>query len=157
MKRMKPISGLFEMKSKRIYDSIQNQYSPARTNRYAGEEIDIDKEKENKEKAARGCVSDDTPTADEVRVSPRAVILPGESYAFDGRNHSFWQPKAMVSRCESYALLSRGLASIAFACTQNTFCLYAKHLAPIGEISSPIGKIRHFHNGQFLCKGSDLF
>jgi len=57
--------GLFVVEGKRFHDSFRNEYSPARTNRYAGEEIDIDKEKENKEKAARGCVSADTPTADE--------------------------------------------------------------------------------------------
>ena len=54
--------GLFTIEGKRFHDSFRNQYSPARTNRNAGEEIEIDKEKENKEKAG-GRVSADTPPA----------------------------------------------------------------------------------------------
>ena len=56
--------GLFTIEGKRFHDSFRNQYSPARTNRNAGEEIDKDKEKENKEKAD-GRVSADTPPARE--------------------------------------------------------------------------------------------
>ena len=45
--------GLFKIEGKRFHESFMNQYSHARTNRYAREEIEIDKEKENKEKGTK--------------------------------------------------------------------------------------------------------
>ncbi|WP_196243507.1 Lin1244/Lin1753 domain-containing protein [Xylanibacter ruminicola] len=45
--------GLFKIEGKRFHESFMNQYSHARTNRYAREEIEIDIEKENKEKGTK--------------------------------------------------------------------------------------------------------
>ena len=45
--------GLFKIEGKRFHESFMNQYSHARTNRYAREEIEIDIEKEKKEKCVR--------------------------------------------------------------------------------------------------------
>ena len=52
---------LFVIEGKRFRDSFLNQYSPARKNRNAGEEIEIEKEKENKEKAGSVCPEDTRP------------------------------------------------------------------------------------------------
>ncbi len=71
--------GLFTIEGKRFHDSFRNQYSPARSNRNAGEEIEIDKEKENKEKAG-GRVSADTPPASATdHPSPPAEPMVGET------------------------------------------------------------------------------
>ena len=58
---------LFEVNGKRFriasrlrHDCVKNEYSPARNNRYAGEEIEIDIEKENKEKQSACVCLDDT-------------------------------------------------------------------------------------------------
>ena len=45
--------GLFKIEGKRFHESFMNQYSHARTNRYAREEIEIDIEKEKKEKGTK--------------------------------------------------------------------------------------------------------
>ena len=45
--------GLFVIEGKRFHESFMTQYSHARKNMYAGEDIEIDKEKENKEKCVR--------------------------------------------------------------------------------------------------------
>lgn len=45
--------GLFKIEGKRFHESFMNQYSHARTNRYAGEDVEIDIEKEKKEKCVR--------------------------------------------------------------------------------------------------------
>lgn len=45
--------GLFKIEGKRFHESFMNQYSHARTNRYAREDIEIDKEKEKKEKGTK--------------------------------------------------------------------------------------------------------
>ena len=50
---------LFMIEWKRFRDSFLNQYSPARRNRNAGEEIEI--EKENKEKVGSVCLEDTRP------------------------------------------------------------------------------------------------
>ena len=50
---------LFRIEGKRFRESFMNQNSPARNNRYAGEDIEIDIEKENKEKVEVR-VSEDT-------------------------------------------------------------------------------------------------
>jgi hypothetical protein len=45
--------GLFVIEGKRFHESFMTQYSHARKDMYAGEDIEIDKEKENKEKGAK--------------------------------------------------------------------------------------------------------
>ena len=45
--------GLFVIEGKRFHESFMTQYSRARKDMYAGEDIEIDKEKENKEKCVR--------------------------------------------------------------------------------------------------------
>jgi hypothetical protein len=45
--------GLFVIEGKRFHESFMTQYSHARKDMYAGEDIEIDKEKENKEKCVR--------------------------------------------------------------------------------------------------------
>lgn len=45
--------GLFKIEGKRFHESFMNQYSHARTNRYAREDVEIDIEKEKKEKCVR--------------------------------------------------------------------------------------------------------
>lgn len=45
--------GLFEIEGRRFHESIINQYSPARKDRYAGEDVDVDKEKEKIEKGTK--------------------------------------------------------------------------------------------------------
>lgn len=45
--------GLFKIEGKRFHESFMNQYSHARNNRYAGEDVEIDIEKEKKEKCVR--------------------------------------------------------------------------------------------------------
>ena len=45
--------GLFVIEGKRFHESFINPYSHARKDRNAGEDIEIDKEKENKEKGAK--------------------------------------------------------------------------------------------------------
>ena len=45
--------GLFKIEGKRFHESFMNQYSHARTNRYAREDIEIDIEKEKKEKGTK--------------------------------------------------------------------------------------------------------
>lgn len=104
---------LFEINGKRFraasgfgQDSIRNesktQNSPARTNRYADEDIEIDIEKENKEKA--GCVCpDDTrlPKENHSTPDPSEVIGPsayelvdrqGIRHGSQGETVSWWAP-----------------------------------------------------------------
>jgi hypothetical protein len=45
--------GLFKIEGKRFHESFMNQYSHARNNRCAGEDVEIDIEKEKKEKCVR--------------------------------------------------------------------------------------------------------
>ncbi|MBE6271212.1 MAG: DUF4373 domain-containing protein [Prevotella ruminicola] len=45
--------GLFKIEGKRFHESFMNQYSHARNNRYAREDVEIDIEKEKKEKCVR--------------------------------------------------------------------------------------------------------
>ena len=45
--------GLFKIEGKRFHESFMNQYSHARNDRYAGEDVEIDIEKEKKEKCVR--------------------------------------------------------------------------------------------------------
>ena len=45
--------GLFEIEGRRFHESIINQYSPARKDRYAGEDVDVDIEKEKIEKGTK--------------------------------------------------------------------------------------------------------
>ena len=45
--------GLFEIEGRRFHESIINQYSPARKDMYAGEDVDEDEEKEKKKKCVR--------------------------------------------------------------------------------------------------------
>ena len=61
---------LFEVNGKRFkfasephQECVKNEYSPARSNRYAAEEIEIDIEKENKEKTPACVCLDDTQPA----------------------------------------------------------------------------------------------
>ena len=76
--------GLFVIEGKRFHESFMNQYSPARKDRYAGEEIEIDKEKENKEKS-QACVSlnDTQPEVNNSPIGPSAY----ESVDSDGKRH----------------------------------------------------------------------
>ena len=53
--------GLFEIEGKRFRDSFMIEYSPARTKRFAGEEIEKEIEKENKEKPGGVCQKDTRP------------------------------------------------------------------------------------------------
>ena len=104
---------LFEINGKRFraasgfgQDSIRNesktQNSPARTNRYAGEDIDIDIEKENKEKAGCVCPGDtrlprenhSTPDPSEV-IGPSAYELvdrKGIRHGSQGETVPWWAP-----------------------------------------------------------------
>ena len=52
---------MFVIEGKRFRDSFLNPYSPARKDRNAGEEIEIEEEKENKEKASSVCPDDTRP------------------------------------------------------------------------------------------------
>lgn len=45
--------GLFKIEGKRFHESFMNQYSHARNNRCAGEDVEIDIEKEKKEKGTK--------------------------------------------------------------------------------------------------------
>ena len=54
--------GLFEIEGRRFHELILTQYSHARKDMYAGEDVDIDKEKENIEKvSACVCLNDTQP------------------------------------------------------------------------------------------------
>lgn len=53
--------GLFEIEGKRFRDSFMIEYSPARIKRFAGEEIEKEIEKENKEKPGGVCQKDTRP------------------------------------------------------------------------------------------------
>ena len=88
--------GLFQIEGKRFHDSFRNQYSPARSNRYAGEDIETNKEKENKEKAD-GRVSQDTPVAApaETVIGPSAyesVDREGLRHGSRGETVGWWAP-----------------------------------------------------------------
>jgi hypothetical protein len=63
---------LFVIEGKRFRDSFLNRYSPARNNRNAGEEIEIEEEKEIKEKAGSVCL-DDTRPPESPPAAPRPI------------------------------------------------------------------------------------
>lgn len=78
---------LFVIEGKRFRDSFLNQYSPARKDRNAGEEIE--EEKENKEKAGSVCPEDTRPPesspAAPQPIGPsayEAIDQPGEYYGY---------------------------------------------------------------------------
>ena len=71
--------GLFEIEGRRFHELIINQYSHARKDMYAGEDVDVDKEKENKEKSSACVFLNDT----QPLVGPSAY----ESVDRDGMRH----------------------------------------------------------------------
>ena len=98
---------LFMIEWKRFRDSFLNQYSPARKNRNAGEEIEIEEEKENKEKAGSVCPEDTRPPES----SPAAPqpIGPSAYEAID-------QPGRILRLLELSDAICRHLASSGVIC-----------------------------------------
>ncbi len=91
--------GLFVIEGKRFHESFINQYSPARKNRYAREEIEIDIEKENKEKSQACVILNDTQP--EVKSSPvgpshyEMVDRDGKRHGGRGELVPWWAPPQM--------------------------------------------------------------
>ena len=83
--------GLFEIEGRRFHELIINQYSHARSNMYAGEDIDEDKEKEKKKKFVRrdGTHSEFETVRAGRRYASHGQPLPGDAPPQRHRNHMY--------------------------------------------------------------------
>lgn len=83
--------GLFEIEGRRFHELIINQYSHARSNMYAGEDVDEDKEKEKKKKCVRrdGTHSEFETVRAGRRYASHGQPLPGDAPPQRHRNHMY--------------------------------------------------------------------